>query len=107
MRPFTETLPFADALRIVIEAAAPIERTESVTLAEADGRVAARDLTASADVPPFDRAAMDGFAVIARDTSAASPEAPVDLVCVDRVFTGQVPVRGINAGECIEVATGA
>ena len=48
MRPFTDTLPFADALRIVIDAAEPIARTESVPLADADGRVAARDLTASA-----------------------------------------------------------
>jgi molybdenum cofactor synthesis domain-containing protein len=69
--------------------------------------VAARDLAASADVPPFDRAAMDGYAVVAGDTSAAVPDAPIDLICVDRVFTGQVPVRGISAGECIEIATGA
>jgi molybdenum cofactor synthesis domain-containing protein len=107
MRPFTETLPFADALRIVIDAAMPIERTESVPLADADGRVAAHDLVASVDVPPFDRAAMDGYAVIASDTSMASAATPIRLACVDRVFTGHVPVRGVSAGECIEVATGA
>src|SRR5262245_33476145 len=107
MRPFTETLSFASALRIVVDAAVPIERTEIVALSEADGRVAARDLTATVDVPPFDRAAMDGYAVVAADTSAASRSAPAALVCVDRVFTGQVPLRSVRLGECIEVATGA
>lgn len=107
MRPFTQTLPFSEALRIVLDAAALTERTESVALAEADGRVAARDLVAMVDVPPFDRAAMDGYAVIAADTTAAGPGAPVTLACVDRLFTGQVPARGIARGECIEISTGA
>jgi molybdenum cofactor synthesis domain-containing protein len=107
MRPFARTLPFSEALQIILEAAAPIVRTESVALTEADGRVAARDLVALIDVPPFDRAAMDGYAVVAADTTAATPQAPATLVCVDRVFTGQVPSRGIAPGECIEISTGA
>jgi molybdopterin molybdotransferase len=107
VRPFTQTLSFAEALRTVIDAAAPIVRTEAVSLADADGRVAAKDLVATVDVPPFDRAAMDGYAVVARDTAGADRANPVSLVCVDRVFTGQVPVHGVTAGECIEIATGA
>src|SRR5262245_41333133 len=107
MRPFTETLSFADALRTVLDAATLIERTEAVALSDADGRVVARDVVASVDVPPFDRAAMDGYAVVAHDTNDASAQAPVSLACVDRIFTGQVPVRGVRPGECIEIATGA
>lgn len=107
MRPFTHTLPFSDALRIVMAAAAPITRIETLPLLDADGRVLARDLVATVDVPPFDRAAMDGYAVVARDTATAGPATPTTLVCVDRVFTGQVPTRGVGPGECIEVATGA
>ena len=90
-----------------MEAARAIERTERLPIIEADGRVAARDVTASIDVPPFDRAAMDGYAVRAEDTFGAGTHAPKSLQCVDRVFTGQVPARGIGAGECIEIATGA
>lgn len=88
-------------------AAAPIVRTTRVALVDADGRVVADDVTAPVDVPPFDRAAMDGYAVVAADTFGASQAAPKSLACVDRVFTGQLPARGISAGECIEVATGA
>jgi molybdenum cofactor synthesis domain-containing protein len=107
MRPITETLLYDDAMRLVMAAARPIQRTERVVLLDADGRVAARDVTAAMDVPPFDRAAMDGYAVIAADTFGAGTHAPKTLTCVDRVFTGQVPSRGIAPGECIEIATGA
>ena len=107
MRPITSTLAFADALRTVIDAARPIERTESLPLLDADGRVVARDVRASGDVPPFDRAAMDGYAVIAGETTGASASAPRSLRCVDRVFSGHLPARGLAAGECMEIATGA
>jgi molybdopterin molybdotransferase len=107
MRPITETLLYDDAMKLVMAAATPIARTERVALVEAGGRVVAADVVASIDVPPFDRAAMDGYAVVAEDTFGAGTHAPKTLRCVDRVFTGQVPARGISAGECIEIATGA
>jgi len=107
MRPFTGTLPFADALRIILEAAEPVARTETVAIDAADGRVAARDVAAAVDVPPFDRAAMDGYAVVAADTAAATPMTPVTLACVERLFTGQVSARGLTPGTCVEIATGA
>jgi molybdopterin molybdotransferase len=107
MRPITETLLFDDALDMVMREASPIDRTDVLPLAAADGRVAARDVTAAVDVPPFDRAAMDGYAVVAEDTFGASTHAPKVLTCVGSVFTGQAPTRGIAAGECIEIATGA
>jgi molybdenum cofactor synthesis domain-containing protein len=107
MRPITSTLDFADALRTVVDAARPIDRTESLPLLEADGRVVASDVRATGDVPPFDRAAMDGYAVIAGETTGASAAAPRTLRCVDRVFSGHVPSRRLAAGECMEIATGA
>src|SRR5689334_1389213 len=107
MRPIAETLLFGDAMRLVMDAAIPIDRVESVAIVDADGRVVARDVTSHVDVPPFDRAAMDGYAVVAADTFGAGAHAPRELVCVDRVFTGQLPTRAISAGECVEIATGA
>ena len=107
MRPFRETIPIDEALRIVDDAARPIERTARVALAAANGRVLAAGIAADRDVPPFDRAAMDGYAVVAADTSAASREAPARLRCVATVHTGEVSTRAIGAGECIQIATGA
>jgi len=107
MRPITETMLYDDAMRLVMAEARQTTRVERVPLADADGRVVAADLSAAMDVPPFDRAAMDGYAVIASDTVGAGTHSPKTLTRVDRVFTGQVPTRGISAGECIEIATGA
>jgi len=107
MRPITSTIPFSEALRQVLEAAVPISRTNRVHLTEAAGRVLAGDVVAPMDVPPFDRAAMDGYAVIAADTSQASAAAASVLRCIDRVFTGQTPSVAVTLGTCVEVATGA
>ena len=107
MRPITETMLYDDAMRLVMAEARAVTRVESVPLADADGRVIAADLCAAMDVPPFDRAAMDGYAVVAADTVGAGTHSPKTLKRVDSVFTGQVPTRGISSGECIEIATGA
>jgi molybdenum cofactor synthesis domain-containing protein len=107
VRPFTHTISFADALARVMEAANPIERTDLVALAEADGRVAAEAVVADVDVPPFDRAAMDGYAVRAADTAGASAGRPRTLTLGGRALAGDVLSRAMSAGECVEVATGA
>ena len=109
MRPtlFESVLPFDRALSIVIGAATAIDRTVTIPLAEADGRVSARHVIATHDVPAFDRAAMDGYAVVATDTDGATPESPRALRLIGGVFTGDVPSRDISAGECMEIATGA
>jgi molybdopterin biosynthesis enzyme len=104
---FDDVLAFDRALALVLESAAPVDRIETVALADADGRVAARHVNAPMDVPRFDRAAMDGYAVVADDTAGATPEAPVRLHLVGGLFTGQVPARGIGPGECLAIATGA
>jgi molybdenum cofactor synthesis domain-containing protein len=107
MRPFKELISVADALAIAVDSAVPIERTERVRLDAADGRVAAETVTAATDVPPFDRAAMDGYAVVAEDTLGAGRAEPRLFRLVERVYTGQVPARTLARGECIEIATGA
>lgn len=88
-------------------AAVPMARTEVVALEEIDGRVVAEDIVSSADVPAFDRAAMDGYAVVAEDTQGATAAAPRALENVGRVFTGDAPSGSISSGMCAEVATGA
>jgi molybdenum cofactor synthesis domain-containing protein len=107
MRPFTDTLPFDEALRRVHAGARPTGRTEWAALSQADGRVLVGDVTATIDVPPFDRAAMDGYAVIASDTAGASPSAPISLKLAGRLFSGQTATIEVTPGSCMEIATGA
>jgi molybdenum cofactor synthesis domain-containing protein len=107
MRPFTETIPLDRARALIDGAIRPIDRVETIALAQADGRVLAADVVATADVPPFPRAAMDGYAVRAADTAGAARESPVTLARIEKLFTGQVAAKTVGAGECIEIATGA
>jgi molybdenum cofactor synthesis domain-containing protein len=107
MRPIRETIPLDEARAIIGRTIAGIARTERVRLVEAHGRVLAAAATASADVPPFARAAMDGYAVRAADTVGARREAPQVLRRVGTLFTAQVTERPLAPGECFEIATGA
>ena len=107
MRPIRSTIALEEAKARIDAAVRPLDRTERVPLGEADGRVLAEDVVAAADVPPFARAAMDGYAVRAADTSGASRAAPRALTRVATLFTGQVAERSVGPGECIEIATGA
>jgi molybdenum cofactor synthesis domain-containing protein len=107
MRPIRETIPLDEAIAIVAEATPSVDRVERVALAEAGGRVIAEAVVAPTDVPPFDRAAMDGYAVLAADTFGAGRYEPRVLRCVETVYTGQLPTKGLSTGECTEIATGA
>lgn len=107
MRPFTHTIPLAEARAILDGHSRRIARTETVALEQLGGRVLASDITAAADVPPFARAMMDGYAVRAADTSGATAERPRRLSLIGRVFTGEVADGTLAGGQCLEIATGA
>jgi len=107
MRPFETTVPFFDALRLTLDAARPIARTETLPIGACDGRVVARDVVAAIDVPSFDRAAMDGYAVRAADTTGATAANTRALACRARVFAGDVSPVPVGPWECVEIATGA
>src|SRR5712692_300674 len=80
---------------------------ETVALADALGRVLARDMTAPIDVPPFDRANVDGFAVRATDTTGASDTAPRRLRLNGEVIVcGHPPALEVAPGSATTIATG-
>lgn len=107
MRPIRETVPLDEAMTLLMQGAVPIERTERISIADGMNRVLAEAVVSGVDVPPFDRAAMDGYAVIAEDTFGAGRYEPKILRSVGRIYTGDMPARPIARGECIEIATGA
>jgi putative molybdopterin biosynthesis protein len=81
--------------------------TETVPLAEARGRVLAERIDAALDVPGFDRASMDGYAVRARDTFGADEADPVVLDLIGEVHAGEEPTVTVESGTCAEISTGA
>ncbi len=80
---------------------------EEVRLEDALGRVLSRDVTASIDVPSFDRSNFDGYAVRAADTYGADEEGPRQLRLLDEVIaTGVVPQGEVGPGQAVTIATG-
>jgi putative molybdopterin biosynthesis protein len=80
---------------------------EEVNLTEAYGRVLAEDVIANIDLPPFDRATMDGYAVKAEETYGAYEDNPVKFRVIGKIEPGEEPKIELNSGEAIEVSTGA
>ncbi|SEA06058.1 molybdopterin molybdochelatase [Haloplanus vescus] len=80
---------------------------ETVSLDEARGRVLAGRIDAALDVPGFDRASMDGYAVRARDTFGADEADPAVLDQIGAVHAGAEPDVEVTEGTCAEISTGA
>ncbi|CCQ36918.1 molybdopterin molybdenumtransferase [Natronomonas moolapensis 8.8.11] len=81
--------------------------SETVPLREARGRVLAGRVDADLDVPGFDRASVDGYALRAADTFGADEADPVAFRLVGEVHAGSEPDVEVGAGECAEISTGA
>lgn len=107
MKPFGALLPYEEALKTVLENVSPLEQVEEVPITAALGRVLAVDIIATQSTPPFDRAAMDGYAVKARDTFGASRRNARLLTVIDVIYAGMIPSKRLAAGQCIQIATGA
>jgi molybdopterin molybdotransferase len=107
MKPFTELTDRETAIKIIMDNVKPINCVEMVPLDEAAGRVLAADVVAGFDVPPFDRASMDGYAVKALDTSGATKNTPVRLKLIGVQHTGELYEGEVRHGEALETATGS
>jgi molybdenum cofactor synthesis domain-containing protein len=95
-------IPVERALEVVLGHAAPLA-SEEVALPEALGRVLAEDVASDLDMPPFDRSAMDGYALRAEDLAVL----PAVLAVVGQVRAGGTPERAVRASEAVEIMTGA
>ena len=91
-----------EALRIVVEKTEPLG-VERVALEEAAGRVLAEPVVADTDLPPFDRAQMDGYAVRSADLARA----PVSLRVVGEAAAGRGWRGRLGEGEAVRIMTGA
>ena len=91
-----------DALDTILSKLRPVTGTELCAVQDADLRVLAEDLKSTINVPAFDRAAMDGFAVRSEDL-----EEPGMLKIAGKALAGNGYKGTVKKGECIEIATGA
>lgn len=101
-------LSYADALRAVLSAAAPLA-VEEVRLEECIGRALAEDIVSALSLPPWDNAGMDGYAVCRDDVLHASASHPVALHITATVAAGADPSRlpVVTRGCAVRIMTGA
>src|SRR6266436_6200901 len=95
-------IPITEAIEIVLQQTSPVE-VESVGLSDALNRVLAEDIIADCDLPPFDRAQMDGYAVRAEDVSTT----PARLRIAGESAAGSGWHHEMKAGEAVRIMTGA
>lgn len=103
----------ADWLRLdsavarTLDGVGPVSPVE-VPVREAVGRILATDVVAAVTMPPFDNAAMDGYAVRGSDLQGASDASPVHLRVLRVVHAGAPPGPSLGAaGEAVRIMTGA
>ena len=96
-----------DKVKDIIKNFAIIRKIEEINLAETYGRILAEDVHATIDLPPFNRASMDGYAVKAKDTFIATEDNPVLLNLSEVVKAGNIPKKRLMEGNCVEIGTGA
>ncbi len=119
-------ISFEEAYGIVMSSQ-PTAVAERVPLMTALGRILAEDITADLDMPPFDKAAVDGFACRRADLGSlfgssgsghltqnsafshgpSTPEYGDRLKVIETIPAGKVPLQTIGTGECSRIMTGA
>lgn len=106
---FLDIIDLDDARRIMADLFRELysRGSETVNIDDAVGRVLAEDVESPIDLPPFDRASRDGYAVVASDTFGAGDEKPVRLRCIETVEAGSLPSRRVESGSCTRISTGA
>ena len=101
---FFKVLPPEEARRLLL--AVEAVGVESVLSVKARGRVLAADLHSAVDLPHFHRAAMDGYAVKAKDTFGASQSLPAYLKLAGVVEMGKEAAQPLALGEAVRISTG-
>jgi molybdenum cofactor synthesis domain-containing protein len=101
-------LRIEDALDMILaQTPAATNNKEEVPLADALGRVLRQDVISDLDLPPFDRARMDGYAVRSVDIRKATLDKPVQLQEIGEIAAGQAFSGFIGVGEAVRIMTGA
>jgi molybdopterin molybdotransferase len=90
-----------EALELVLDGLEPLD-AERAGIAEAAGRVTAEPALSAVDLPPFDRSAMDGYAVRSQDTAGGAP-----LPLAGGVAAGEIAETPLEPGTAVRISTGA
>ncbi len=82
-------------------------KIEIISLQNVSSRVLAKDVVSKIEIPSFNKASMDGFAIKSSDTKKAAKNNLVCLKIVGKIFAGERKEKLIKYGECIAISTGS
>ena len=82
-------------------------KIEIISLQNASSRVLAKDVVSKIEIPSFDKASMDGFAIKSTDTKKTTRKSPKFLKIIGKLFAGDTKKKLIKSGEAIAIATGS
>ncbi len=97
---FKHLTPTREAIQTLLQKLSVKLEDEEVTVDVSLGRIIAADVISCVDVPPFDRSAMDGFAVKAEDTYSASASTPITLRLVSELHIEDTPRIEVEKNQC-------
>ncbi|MFX1590803.1 MAG: gephyrin-like molybdotransferase Glp [Promethearchaeota archaeon] len=103
---FSKLTPLNEAVNILFSKI-QLNSIEEIEIKDALNRILADDIISEMDVPPFDRSAMDGYAIKAEDSFGASPKNPKKIKLVGVIEIGEYTRLSINRNEGMRISTGA
>lgn len=106
MRGFRDRAEVTD-LQQLLAARLQLLPPETIQLPEAAGRTLAVDVVAEVAVPPFDRSAMDGYALRGNESFGAGTYNPLDFDIVGQAFPGRPFPGVVHSGQAVRIMTGA
>ena len=95
-----------EAIDRVLSSTSTIDSTR-VPLMDALGYTLSKDITSDINMPPFEKATMDGYAVVGTDVAGASAKTPVTLDVIEEVQAGVLPQKTVSSGKATQIMTGA
>lgn len=102
----TNLMPVQEA-HDIIKSTLKTVGTEKIALEDAHMRVLAEDIRSNLNSPPFERSAMDGYAIKAEDTFGFSEANPAKFKIIDTIGAGQLSNKVVKSGQAVKISTGA
>jgi molybdopterin molybdotransferase len=103
---FFKLTPLKDALEQLFSII-QLNQIEEIEINNVLNRILAEDIISEIDIPPFNRSAMDGYAIKAEDSFGASLKNPRQIRVVGSIEIGEYSNLKLNKGEAIRISTGA
>jgi len=100
----TETLSVTQAIDYLEHSLKPIDQEEQLAIRSALNRILAKPIYSQIDVPPYDKSAMDGYALRSADLPK---QGQCQLTVIATAFAGKPCSQTLKAGQCIRIFTGA